>query len=214
MRQTQSPTLSAHLLREADKFLFYPCRVRRTRLQLGSQKILDNIGRKLIEWRKTFAPKPEDELEETLGTPVFLDEVYCRDLLKAIPDIVERTRSLSRLTLSGVSDSESFAYLREAANCFIFGLPQAAVALARAGLEDALRKKAATIFGKQAVAETELKDLIDRHGVRLLSRKGVSLAHKVRLAGNVVLHQKVTATPDALEVIEAARVVILELAGR
>jgi len=169
----------------------------------------------MVGWRKAFAPQPEsdNELLKILGSPTSLNEFYCRELLEAIPGIVERTLSLSHLTLSGISDSE-FVYLREAVNCYIFGLPQSAVALARGAVEDALRKKLEKIFGRNAMAGADLIVLIDDYGSRAksLSKDGRALAHKVRIAGNDVLHKQAVTT-NALEVIEAARMVILELAA-
>src|SRR3990172_6107995 len=103
MKQTTAPTLSRHLLQEADKFLMYPQRVYRTRSNLDVQKSFDKFVRKLVEWRKTFAPKPEDEAAEFYSSPHLLNEFYCRDLLTAVPAIVDRTVKLSHLTLSGIS---------------------------------------------------------------------------------------------------------------
>jgi hypothetical protein len=66
-----------------------------------------------------------------------------------------------------------------------------------------------------AVKGSDLKVLIDDYGTRgkTLSREGRALAYKVRMAGNDVLHQQDTELLNALEVIEAARSVILELIG-
>ncbi len=98
MKQSTAPTLSRHLLLEADRFLLYPQRIRRTRSNSDVQKGHDRILRMLVEWRKTFAPGPQDELtercNELLSSPVLLDEFYCRDLLNAVPAIVERTVKL------------------------------------------------------------------------------------------------------------------------
>src|ERR1035438_2704228 len=152
MKQSTAPTLSVHLLlREAERFRLYPHRAHRTRSNLDLQKVVDKFLRKLVEWRKNFAPKPEDEDTDFWSDPDLLDEFYCRDLLKGVPAIVERTLKLSHLTLSGISGSE-FVYLRESANCYIFGMPEAVVALARAAVEDCLRSKLAEFFGKDAVA--------------------------------------------------------------
>jgi len=212
MKQSAAPTLPGHLLREAERFRLYPQRAHRSRSNLDLQKMVDKFLRKLVEWRKTFAPKPEDEDTDFWSDPVLLDEFYCRDILKEVPAIVERTLKLSHLTLSGISDSE-FVYLREAANCYIFGLPEAAVALARAAVEDCLRSKLAKFFGKDTVARADLKDLLDNLAPRgkTLSREGRILAHKVRVAANDVLHPPATGQVDAMGVIEAARAVILEL---
>jgi hypothetical protein len=161
----------------------------------------------------TFHRGPEDELT-LLIQPALLDQFYCWDLLKAIPAIVKRTVKLSHVTLSGMSDSD-FVYLREAAKCYILGLPEAAVALARAALEDCVRKKVAKFSGKKAVAEQDLKDLIDDLArTKSLSREGRTRADKVRIAGNEVLHDQAARSPDALAVIEDARAAILELSRR
>src|SRR5208337_287135 len=215
MKQSTAPTLSAHLLREAERFRMYPKRAYRTRSNLDLHNAVDKSLRKIVEWRKTFAPKPADWATDFFSDPVLLDEFYCRDLLKGIPAIVERTIKLSHLTLSGISSSE-FVYLREAANCYIFGLPEAAVALARAAVEDCLRSKLAKFFGKDAVARADLKNLLDDLAPRgkTLSREGRTLADKVRVAANNVLHHQTIGQPEALAVIEAARAVILELSRR
>lgn len=214
MKGMENPTLSAYLLEKANRFLLYPRRISGARADVATRNIFDDIRRKMVEWRKTFAPQRESELLTILGNPASLDELYCREMLQAIPEIVERTLSLSHLTLQGISDSE-FVYLREAANCYILGLSQAAVALARAAVEEALRKRLEKVFGRNAVASAEFKVLIDDYSARgkTLSREGRDLAHKVRIAGNDVLHRQGTAQANPLQLIEAARVVILELAG-
>ncbi len=193
----------------------YPLRVRRTQTDLDYQKRLDNIRAKVVEWRKTFAPAAKEEAAVYFSDPVLLDEFYCRDILKAIPGIVERTTRLSRLTLSGLSKSE-FVCLREAATCYLFGLLAAAVALARTAVEDALRRKLAKFYGKPDVANATLNEMLDKAAQRkTLSRKGLSLAHEVRLAAKRVLHPELgpgpRVEPDALAVLEAAKAVIFEL---
>lgn len=216
MNKTTASTLSEHLLREAGKFHFYPNRERRTRANLQARKMLDAWLRELVEWRKTFAPKSAPEWDEIVTAPVILDELYCRDLLQAVPGIVERTRNLSQLTLPELGDPDSITYLKEASNCYILGLPQAAVALARAAVETRLRAASSRVFGKTAVRAAEFIQIIDTFAARgrLLSREGQGLAHKVREAANQVLHERPTNSAAALSVIEAARTVILQLRGR
>jgi hypothetical protein len=181
---------------------------------LEAQKFFDAGLEQLVEWRKTFAPAKREFGDIT---PIILDGLYCRDLLRRIPEIVERTRNLSQLTLSEVADRESFVYLREAANCYIFGLDDAAVALARAAVEARLRAATSKVFGKSAMEHTDLKDIINDLAVRLrlLSHKGQALANQVRKAATDVLHYGQQAdSAGALAVLEAARRVILELDGR
>jgi hypothetical protein len=127
--------------------------------------------------------------------------------------MVERTLSLAARTLDGIPDDESFFYLKEAVKCYLHGLPEASVALARAAVEAGLRKRASKAVGKEAVAAADLKRVIDEYSskARLLSREGRARAHRVRVAANDILHQRSRGTPDALRAVEDAREVILEL---
>jgi len=215
MNKDPAPTLSAHLLAEAAKFFLYPGRVYRTKTNLGAQKMLDDGLRRLIEWRKAFAPSKDNVAAKWLfENPIILDQLYSRELLQAVPEIVQRTQSLADVTLSRGS-VESFVYLREAANCFILGLPQAAVALARAAVEVPLRKAASKQFGEKAVAGLGLFELLNLGARgRLLSKEAMNSAHKVRLAADKVLHEGPTTTTEALEVLEAARAVVAELTAK
>jgi hypothetical protein len=219
MNQAPAPTLSAHLLQESSKFFIYPHRKRRTQRTLAVQRFMDDGLRRLVEWRKTFAPETVQmdvfAEDSALDGPVLLDQLYCRERLREIPDVVDRTRKLALLTLSGIS-GESFVYLREAANCYILGLPQAAVALSRAAMEVPLRRAASKVFGDKAVADTGLFTLIDdlAKRARLLSPDKSNLAHKVRIAADNVLHEQPTTAAEALAIVEAARVVILELSRK
>jgi len=133
----------------------------------------------------------------------------------------ERTLKLKYLVLSGIPPSQ-FVYLVEAANCYIYGLPQAAVALARAAMEESLRDKLALSVGKKAAKALDLEDIIKDLGrTKDLSRDGVTRAHNVRISGNKVLHPdpevpqpQVAGAPDGLAAIEDARAVILEVSRR
>jgi hypothetical protein len=219
MKQTPASTLSAHLLHEASKFFIYPHRKYRTKTNLADQRFMDDRLRRLVEWRKTFAPETVKidvfAEDDAFGGPVLLDQLYCRERLREIPDVVDRTRKLTLLTLSGIS-GESFVYLREAANCYILGLPRAAVALARAAMEVPLRRAASKVFGDKAVAAVGLFALIDdlAKRARLLSPDKSNLAHQVRIAADKVLHEQPTTAVEALAIVEAARVVVLELARK
>jgi hypothetical protein len=116
MKKDPASTLSAHLLAEAAKFFLYPKRAYRTTTNLGAQKMLDDGLRRLLEWRKTFAPSKDNVAAKWLfETPIVLDQLYSRELLRAVPEIVQRTQNLADVTLSRGS-VESFIYLREASN--------------------------------------------------------------------------------------------------
>lgn len=211
MKQPAEPTLSLHLLKQAAKFFFYPHSARPSRGHLFAVQTLDEFGHRHLEWRKTFAPQPMDSITENLFDPVFLDELYSRQLLREVPGMVDRTRSLAHLTLVGIT-GETFVYLREAANCYIAGLDQAAVALARAAVEVPLKRAVSKRFGARAVEDVGLFKLIEMAGrSRWLSPSSVKLAHIVRDAGDEVLHEKPVDSDEVLRIIEAARSVVGEL---
>jgi hypothetical protein len=216
MKQAEASTLSEHLLREAQRFTFYPHRVYRTRINLAVQKTVESAITRFVEWRKTFAPQASTADDEVWMSEVMLDQMYCRVLLQDVPSLVERTRALRALALSGISNSEYFVYLREAAHCYIAGLSQAAVALSRAAVENRLREVCAKRFGRSAVEDTDLMKLIDDVAARgqILSKDGRDLAHLVRKAGNDVLHDEPTNADVALRVVEAARDLIRSLHGK
>jgi hypothetical protein len=177
-----------------------------------------------VEWRRTFAPDPNYLGNEKRNDPIFLDELYCRDLLRAIPEIVQRTRALKELSCPEFANSEWWVYLRESAHCLIFGLSQAAVALARAAMESRLREAHVEIRGSKAYAgrRPELNDFISdlsnifnqSKGANGLSPEGESLARLVQKAGNNVLHDSPIKADEALRVFEAARTVILSTRGK
>lgn len=143
----QFATLSEHLLYEAEGFSCHPEPIRRTRRSSPAHELFAKLMSGLVEWRKTFSPHPAEDLGAAFLSPVFLDEFYSRESLKAVPGMVERTRQLSFMTLREPPDLDVAAYLREAAECYVAGLPQATVALCRAAIERRL-KIAARIFGK------------------------------------------------------------------
>ena len=194
MKPDTAPTLSQHLLNEASKFFLYPRRQRRTKATLEALAMIDNTLRKFVEWRRTFAPDSKYLGNEDLNDPIFLDELYCRDLLRAIPEIVQRTRALKELSCPESANAEWWIYLRESAHCLIFGLSQAAVALARAAVESHLREAYALLPGNKAYAARNIKfdDLISNlsnlfnlsKGAAGLSPEEESWARCVQQAGN------------------------------
>jgi hypothetical protein len=176
--------------------------------------VLAKAMRGLVEWRKTFSPRPKDPAAEVWYLAVRLDQMYCRSLLQEVPEIVERTLALQTIVLSNISDSPAFVYLREAANCYISGLPQAAVALSRAAVEHRLREVCRKTHGTKTVMEADFIEVIDRFSKGILDQEGRDLAHSVRLSGNDVLHNKPTDSPTALRVFEQARKVVQMLHGK
>jgi hypothetical protein len=140
-----------------------------------------------------------------------LDQFYSKELLAAVPGFVERTQHLQALTFAGVVDQEAVDYLRESATCYIHGLFQATAALARSAMELRLRKRVGALAGSQVGSGLELKELLQRYGERVLSRQGIKLATIVRVTANQVLHEQAVPAAKALEVLQGARTVILEV---
>src|SRR5262245_9935041 len=144
MKPGTAPTLSQHLLNEANKFLLYPHRQRRTKAKtVESRELFDKILGEMVEERSTFGRYPGSKIK---NEPVYLDDIYCRECLRAVPEMVRVTLKLSELSLPE-SKAEWLIYLRESAKCLILGLSQAAVALARAAVESYLREAYAKLTG-------------------------------------------------------------------
>lgn len=208
-------TLSQHLLHEARKYCGYPEKSFRTPRNQDFRAIWDDFLRRFIEWRKTFMPQaimaPGHRFPARL-----IDECYSRQQLEMVPAMVKRTEDLSDKVLVNVPDI-SLPYLREAANCYVAGYPNATVALSRTAVELPLRNALASRMGDKAVSRADLfvlvKDFAAR--TRLLSSDGVNRIHKIRLCANRALHEE--SAPDlaeALDVFESARLVVMELAGK
>lgn len=69
-----------------------------------------------------------------------LDDRYTRDVVGAVRGYVRRTMQLSRLEGSRTPSEITNGYVREAVRTYVLGLPQASVALCRAGMEQALKE--------------------------------------------------------------------------
>ena len=81
-------------------------------------------------------------------SPELLDAKFCRELLRSVPKMIERTRSLSNLSPEVIPNGACLVYLKEAVRCYILGLSQASIALARAAVETALLQRDPNIPGK------------------------------------------------------------------
>jgi hypothetical protein len=94
MKEDPAPTLSPHLLAEASKFFLHPNRRHRTKANLKLQQLFDDGLQRLVEWRKTFAPKPNEVVEEFLNQIHVLDEFYSREFRLERPCHKNRWRLL------------------------------------------------------------------------------------------------------------------------
>lgn len=70
-----------------------------------------------------------------------LDGRFTRDAINAVPGYLTRTMELSRLEGSRTPSEVTNGYMREVVRTYIFGFPQASIALSRAALEQALKEE-------------------------------------------------------------------------
>jgi hypothetical protein len=136
----------------------------------------ENVIHFLNDWRFTG---PKEQLA------IVLDDFLCRKLVSEIPKIVERVLKLEPIvTVEDPSDSVH-VYFRQAMRCYALGIPLAAVALARACLEQALRERVPLASGL-----LKLDDLITAAGrFKKLDPAQLQLASDVRRVGNEVMHR-------------------------
>jgi hypothetical protein len=113
------------------------------------------------------------------------------------------------MSLATVPKDDAMVYLHEAAHCYIYGLFQAAIALARAAVEASIRHRAKKLLGAATCGVMTLAELLDdRRLARMLHRDVLRNAEKVRNLGNGVLHDEPLTADDALSAVEAARSVL------
>lgn len=227
MKPGQPPTLSEYLLYEASKFLLYPrrSRERRTKTTVKDRELFDKSLGEGVEGRRTFGPYLGDKIS---NDPISLDDIYCRERLRAVSEMVRVTLKLAALPspeFNTNSDSEGscdkpewWIYLRESANCLILGLPQASVALARAAVESCLRAACVRAgLVEDTVRGLDIHDMLNDPDIRkVLPEDWVTRkrANDVRVEARNVLHRDSPIEAEkALEVYEAARSVILSVTG-
>jgi hypothetical protein len=136
-----------------------------------------------------------------------LDDHYSRRMVGEVQNLVRRTLKLQRLVVARTPAAEVNVYLAEATRCYVFGLWQASVALARSALEVALRDKL-----PNATAGSKLLALMDAaQRCRVLDDTHLALARQVQEAGNRVLHGKPITATVAEEVLFSIRCVLLHM---
>ncbi|MGB8459534.1 MAG: hypothetical protein WCE50_17550 [Candidatus Acidiferrum sp.] len=74
-----------------------------------------------------------------------LDQHYSREVVASVPGIVSRLLQIDPATVGRVPNKQTDIYVSEATRCFIYGFPQATIALCRAtvemALDDSIRKR-------------------------------------------------------------------------
>lgn len=147
-----------------------------------------------------------DVLSNVDANAWMLDSLFCHDLLERVPQMVRRTLELSALHIEEghrpVGSVHVFCEL--AVRCYIFGLWQAASALARGTVETALREKLG------ALRRNSLGDLITAASRRrLLKPEAFEALNVVKLLADPAVHGEEVGENDAKRLMICTRMVIV-----
>ena len=136
----------------------------------------------------------------------FLDERFTRDMIQSVPGYVSRTMELSRLEGSRTPSQTTNSYLQEAVRTYIFGFPQASIALSRAALEQSLKEELGHQDRRIFVDMNNLLDEAEGAGViDIVIRK---TARKIASEADAVLHERPADLPKAYDVLLMLRGVL------
>jgi len=139
-----------------------------------------------------------------------LDDYFCRKLLAEIPDMVQRLLRFDEIVVGQAPSETVQVYHRQAVRSYVFGLHQAAVALARAALEQALREQLPKVFSGLPT----LDSLLDAAAkCRLVTVETLQTASDVQHAGNRVLHRRPCDSQESFDVLVKTRAVLEVLYG-
>ena len=162
----------------------------------------------IIKSRETIIDSKLKKLETLVETSPeliedFLDDRLTVEAVDGVQSSVKRLMKLSRLEAVRLPSKVTNGYLREAVRTYLFGFPQASIALSRAALEQALKEN----LGHQLSGEFRSMDelLKEARKYKLLDRTMELCARDVAKAGDGVLHEKPTTDPKALEVLDKLR---------
>lgn len=158
----------------------------------------------LIKTRETITDSKLEMLEELVKSDPelvkgLLDDRFTRNIVSEIPGYVSRTLQLSRLDSTRLPSTVTNGYLREAVRTYIFGLPQASVALSRAALEQALKEGIGYQSSKTFVKMNDLLEEAECAGV--IDGANRQSAREVANAADEVLHENPTTLPKSFEVL-------------
>jgi len=149
----------------------------------------------------------EKQLEKTPDwIPALLDERFTRDIIKSVRGYVSRTMELSRLEGCRIPSETTNSYLREAVRTYIFGFPQASIALSRAALEQALKEELGHQGGEIFVDMNSLLD--EAEGAGVIDGVIRKAARKMASEADAVLHEKPADLPKAYDVLLMLRGVL------
>lgn len=171
-------------------------------------KMVEILIDDIIKSRETIIDSKLKKLETLVETSPeliedFLDDRFTVEAVGGVQSSVKRLMKLSRLEAVRLPSKVTNGYLREAVRTYLFGFPQASIALSRAALEQALKEN----LGHQLSGEFRSMDelLKEARKYKLLDRTMELCARDVAKAGDGVLHEKPTTDSKALEVLDKLR---------
>lgn len=178
------------------------------------RRVVNLIADDVIASRETLTDNKLAAIEKLVNDmpdaiASFLDSRYTRDVVTAVPGYVRRTMELSRLEGSRLPSKITNGFLREAVRTYIYGLPQASVALCRAAMEQALKEN----LGYQGTRTfVEMKTLLEEsEGAGIIDGPIRRVARKIADAADDVLHERPTDLKQASDVLVMLRGVLQHL---
>jgi hypothetical protein len=159
-----------------------------------------------------YAPESDYSfVEKEKGTIAgHLDDALCRAFVREVPNMVRRILTFDRVLTSQPHNETVHVYFEQAMRCYVQGLPAAAVAIARACMEHALRDT----IPIPRTTSLDLQGLITAaERSKLLDGAHLHIAKDVQRIGNKVLHRDNCTDSEALDSIVKVRAVVEALYG-
>jgi hypothetical protein len=149
---------------------------------------------------------PKEKLAE------LVDDALCRAMLERVPATASRLMRFEQIQTLEPFDENVAVYFAETMQCYALGMPVAAIGLARASLEQALRDTLPqSLIGNEPGLEPLLR-------AAALSRKldavQLAMASEIQRTGNQVLHRQPCNDEQVFKVVLSLRTLIHALYGR
>ena len=174
-------------------------------------KIVEIMIDDIIKSRETITDNRLNKLEVLVETSRdliedFLDDRFTVEAVDGVQSSVKRLMKLSRLEALRLPSTVTNGYLREAVRTYIFGFPQASIALSRAALEQALKEG----IGYQSTGTfVKMDDLLDEaETAGVIDGTIRKLARQVADEADDVLHEKAASESKAYDVLILLRGVL------
>jgi Domain of unknown function (DUF4145) len=142
----------------------------------------------------------------------WMDIVFLRSFVNRLHDMRRRFFAIPAVVLREEMPAEVRAYTIQSAECYLFGLCEAAAVLARAALERALSDHCSRGEAPSNGLERTFSELLLISRQRqLLPHEDLSDAYKVKEIGNRAAHGEVIAPDEAMSCIQIIRRLIAKL---